>query len=358
MQASKIMYTFFIKKYFFYLCFILSFIMLFNYSVDPYQYYRYSPAKNLQGDDRWQVAGFVKNFPYNQIILGTSMTQNFSLGQIKSLLKTNPIRLSLAGATIQEQATVLKAAIATKKVQSVIWGFDKDYLYYQKNVYPNSFPQHIYAGGYKAHMQYLLNGHVLKQSIRTCRRTILKTEVKKMTLENYNVWFREYIFSKEALLKQFEQGLNGKPYKPIRLTHSDIESIVADEEPINNFKSDILPIIQNNPNIHFIIFFPPYSLAQHKLSVMSKESKIKKLKLRDYLMQALSQCANVTLYDFETFLPIISNLNYYKDLTHYSEKINYFMIESFLTDICKVTKNNINYYQKQFLNLDQASFAE
>ena len=99
-------------------------------------------------------------------------------------------------------------------------------------------------------------------------------------------------------------------------------------------------------------------MAQQKLTALNKINKIKNLKSREFLILELTKLAKVSLYDFETSFPGISNLDNYKDLIHYSEKINHFMVESFLTGTCKVTQDNIDVYQQKFLELDKTPFVE
>jgi hypothetical protein len=53
---------------------------------------------------------------------------------------------------------------------------------------------------------------------------------------------------------------------------------------------------------------------------------------------------------------VVVNLNNYKELTHYSQYINEYIVESIKQKKNIVTKNNINYYQKLFRNLPHKNF--
>lgn len=332
-------------------------ILSLNYLFDPYQFYRYNPQKTvLQGNDRWQVAGFIKNFPYNQAIIGTSMTQNFSLTQIKQVLGTEPIKLSIAGATIQEQAVALRAALKTGKLKSVIWGIDKVYLTYQPGKYQESFPINLYSGSYKAHFQYLLDNHVFVASVKALFQEIIKKPKEKINLEEYNTWFNTHTFSKEEVLKQYKKPTTmGISQAALKNTSIDIQTI--DKNLVENFNEDVYSIIKSNPDVHFIIFLPPYSLAHYKMSQHDITSLIQAATIREMLMQNLIPLSNVSFFDFETYLPVIENLDNYKDLNHYSQKINDFMVKSFADNTCKVTVKEINLYQQKFLNLGSHPFA-
>ncbi len=345
----------------------LFFIMMVNFLSDPFQFYRFSPSKELDGYDRFQVAGFIKNFKYDQVILGTSMTQNFSLNYIKDKLGTDPIRLSLAGATVQEQSEALQAAIKTGKVKTVIWGVDQCYLSYEQGKFDETFPIDIYRNNYRGHFQYLMSKNIFFTSVRRIRQKFSnkvfevfmsnrKKPYSSMTLENYNHWHHDYKFSKEIILKDFNKRIK----EQTKIVSSAIEEdIVAQVNVVSNFKRDVVDIVKDNPNISFTVFFPPYSLAYHKLSFSNDRiAHIQYKKNRESLMRLLADFDNVILYDFETCLPIIANLDNYKDMNHYSQEVNHYMVDAFSKKKHVVTKNNIPALQALFQSLPEQAFQE
>jgi hypothetical protein len=256
----------FIRIFFLVFIFGLGSVALINYIFDPLQYYRFSENKPLDDNDRWQVAAFIRNFPFDQVILGSSMTQNFSLDLTKNALDTHPIRLSISGLPIQEQIIVLNTAINTGKVKSVIWGFDRFYLEYEKGQFQSSFPIDLYKQNLKGHLSYLLNMHSLS-SIRSLLTDKIKGRIRNSELESYNSWHDKSVFSKNNVMKLYSETENQEiipSNQPLSESKIKLEYFKKLKQKIENFDRDVLSVIAKNPQIQFHIFYPPYSLAYQK----------------------------------------------------------------------------------------------
>lgn len=319
-----------------------------NYFNDPLQYYRYSPYQTLNVNDRWQVAGFIRSFDFDAIILGTSMTQNFSLKLIEKVMHCKPIRLSVAGLSIQEQAIILKASIKTKKVKTVIWGIDRTYLNYEAGKIQRSFPVELYNQPLLGHVNYLINMSTTHVSIKNMIKRPINHQ-EHSDLEHYNSWQENFVFSKNVVLKQYQEAISKISLQKTEAKHTKLQS---NETQIKNFERDVLQIIIDNPDIRFYVFFPPYSLAHHKMTYQSsKEGHMQEANLRKYMLVRLLNLPNVFLYDFETDLKIIANLDNYKDLTHYSKEINDFMVYSFKNREYIIAKDILEKNHRAFLSL-------
>lgn len=56
-----------------------------NYLVDPFQQYRVKTFYPIAfKNERYQNAGLAKNFNYDSLILGTSMTENFLIDKVEN----------------------------------------------------------------------------------------------------------------------------------------------------------------------------------------------------------------------------------------------------------------------------------
>lgn len=188
---------------------ILSIVAITNFIIDPLQFYRRNLNHQLCGNDRWQVACFIKNFQFNTVVIGTSMTQNFSTNYINKKMGLDSIKLSIAGASIQEQLIVLRHAVKSKKLKTVIWGLDRHYFYSSKKRV--DIPLFMYDQSYDSHLKYLLNMDSLAQSIR------LLAGKKDPTLSNvdtYNNWGDKEVFS-EQKVKDLYNNLVSKKQKKL-----------------------------------------------------------------------------------------------------------------------------------------------
>ena len=69
--------------------------------VDPYFHY-HAPLSFLEyplNNQRYQNDGIVRNFDYDAIITGTSMTENFKTTEFDNLFNVNSIKVPFSGAT-------------------------------------------------------------------------------------------------------------------------------------------------------------------------------------------------------------------------------------------------------------------
>jgi hypothetical protein len=64
------------------------------------------------------------------------------------------------------------------------------------------------------------------------------------------------------------------------------------------------------------------------------------------VLKTLVQCKNVRVYDFQQE-PFIYDFTNYKDLYHYSEKINHLILERIQANINLVTSQNIDKHLKR-----------
>ncbi len=331
-------------KYFFLAFFsVISACVICNLVVDPLQYYRRNTAYPLYGNDRWQVASFIYNFSFDTAIIGTSLTQNFSLSNIKEKLGGTPIKLSMAGALIPEQILVLDTAIKSGKLKKVIWGLDRSYFYSHKDM-SNSMPIFLYKRRVDAHIKYLANLDILIHSLRVL---FGKTPTdSREALESYNSWWETAVFSKNIVLKLYEDALMESGKKS--------GSICNKKEEL--FRS-ILTIVHMHPEIEFIFFFPPYSLAHHKIAYQTNPMGFyEDIKFRKNMLEEFTKIKNVKIFDFETDLDIITNLDNYKDLYHYSNHVSEYMINCISKQKQLVTLENITNSQRDFCNLPHQEF--
>ncbi|MBX9805264.1 MAG: hypothetical protein K2Y18_05880 [Alphaproteobacteria bacterium] len=320
--------------------------MIINYIVDPLQYYRRVDAYPLYENDRWQVAAFIHTFSFDTAIIGTSMTQNFSLRNVREKLGGTPLKLSIAGATIPEQILVVESAIKSGKVKRIIWGLDRHFFHEIKGPVEREMPVFLYERRFVAHIKYLLNLDMLSQSLRLVLKNFHMDFLQppRQVLESYNSWWQEANFSKSAVLASYNEGLLKKKALAVYTGRSHV---------LRNF----LTLLRSHPEVEFIIFFPPLSLAYFKQEcALNPDGFNEDAKFRKEVLVNLSEFKNTKVFDFETDLEIISDLDNYKDLTHYSHKVNEYIVDSISKNSRLVTSADIAISQASFQNLPNQPF--
>lgn len=334
-------------KYFILTFFSVTFgCVICNFIVDPLQYYRRNLAYPLYENDRWQVAAFIRSFPFDTVLVGTSMTQNFSLENVREQLGSSPIKLSIAGATIPEQITVVKAAIKSGKAKKIIWGIDRYFFHDSKNALNAEFPLALYEGKISAHLKYLLNLDMLSQSVKLILGStgVNFLKLPQQELETYNFWCKDANFSKAAVLQEYKNTLLKK--KKAR-DHGGRRTVLK----------SFIALILSHPEIEFILFFPPHSLAWYKLEYYTNEKEYyEDVAFRKELLETLTEIKNAKIFDFETDINVVSFLDNYKDLSHYSQKINNYIIDCISKNRKLISSKDILKSQVDFLNLPNQPF--
>jgi hypothetical protein len=320
------------SKQWFYLFLGVSMIILIvigatNYIVDPYQHYRkadfYKPIYDL-GNQRYINPGIAKNYDYDSVIIGTSMTENTDLSEVEKKLKKRAINMSASGASAYEENLILQVALKTGKVKSVIWCLD----IYSFQGSPTRFrfgeksmPLYLYDDNAFNDYRYLLNRIVFRKAL-DC---ILAGHNSNRDVNRPYYWADKVNFSRKEALEAWYKLLAEKDFNK----NVSIEEYTS-EALEKSFDQNMLPHIVNNPRISFVIYFPPYSILNW---VYAKDQGTLDnfLDFKKYVIDKLTHYNNVEMYDFQDIEIITFNLENYKDISHYSPKIDDFILDSIST---------------------------
>ena len=159
--------------------FFLLFVIITNFITDPYQHYRKTtiyPAF-FGGDQKYLNPGLAKNYIYDAVIIGTSMTENFYVPNANKELNAKFLKLSISGSTAYEQKLILNQAIKTKQVKKVLWGLDIYSLNGKVEQYRNgkkNFPLYLYDDNIFNDYKYLLNKDTLFEFFKILKKYYIK----------------------------------------------------------------------------------------------------------------------------------------------------------------------------------------
>jgi len=331
-----------------------------NFIADPYQHYRKTtlyPAF-FGGDQRYLNPGLAKNYKYDSVIIGTSMTEKFYVPNINKIFNSSFLKLSMSGSTAYEQNLILTQAVKTKQVHKVLWGLDIYSLKGQVEQYrngKNNFPLYLYDNNILNDYKYLLSKDTFAEFIKILKKFYLEKDKFYFDINN--------IF----LSKDQDDNITASDVILIfnkKLVNSNfIKKDFLFETMKQNFDINIYKIIKENSDIKFDIFLPPYSiLAWYDINEQGWLEDALKIKL--YMFQKLKNLKNANLYDFQANINFITNLENYVDTTHYKSKFNTFIIKNIYkkkissdiyknNDIIRSYINGVNNYkQEEFLDED------
>jgi len=310
----------------------------FNFLVDPLQFYRqaafYRPS--FSTEQRYQNPGLAKNFSYDTIIIGSSMTENFVPSYLNEKLGGNALKLSMSGASAYEENLIVQVALKTGQVENILWGLDYASLKGASDRVRNEdvpFPFYLYDQYSVNDLAYLLSITTLESSSIDLFNNIRNRPPANADLERLNNWSSWFSYDRDIMLKLWreDQAKRKAGIKQYDKTDGSFPAMQL------SFNTNILPLIKNNPQVNFIIYYPPYSILRYR-SIYEEDPAqfFSELQVKRYIFTCLEGSDNVILYDFQSDKNLITMLSHYKDFSHHSQAFNEFIIDS-------IARNDVRY---------------
>ena len=295
--------------------------------IDPFQVYHLATRYMPPIDNTTQVyanAGIVRNYEYDSVIVGTSVTENFRPSQMDDLLGGRFIKLCTSAGTAYNHAILLDLAFETHDIQRVVYGLDVYSFIAGLDQTGSDVPMYLYDHNPFNDVQYWLNRSVLGSFLPRCLRACGQTQDDSIRDSMY-CWAGKDNYGLIALYNaQFTPPQTTQPAdKYIALARQNLET-------------HVIPFITAHPQTQFDFFFPPYSAAEWS-SMQSKGSLESMLALRGLCFDVLSAYDNVTLHDFAAREDWVLNLNNYKDTLHYGQWINDAIVNDVAAETCAVS---------------------
>lgn len=330
-----------------FLCFS-AVIVLFNFFVDPYKFYRLDPGNPIfHSEDQWrQNPGLAKNHNYTLALIGSSMLEDFIPSSVSNITGQNAINLAIAGSRLKEQSLIAKLALQKSQTNSIIWGLDyfslgqKDW---DQILGTGSFPAYLYDNNPFNDIKYLLN---LEVSALSYNLLFFAQDIPQFTIENIHQRTKKYIFGRERVLRSLkaQEGKNIDRLQKIDLPLS-----------FKNIQKYLIPLVETYIHTKFIFYFTPYHMAYYTVQASRSSDAIQDFfAVKNHIIQVLSHYDNVKIYDFQLDTHLMTNHDYYRDLMHHSQDLNSYILNALMDNKHQVTKpyspEQINSFLKTVVN--------
>ena len=322
-----------------YLAIVLAgFVIIGSYNavIDPYFHY-HAPIDGLfypLNHERCQNDGIAKHFTYDAVISGTSMAENFKTSELDELFGTSSVKLPFSGAKFRELCDNLRVAFNSKnEIKMVVLSMDQYAILADEKLlvkdYDENLPTYLYDNNPFNDVKYLLNKDVLfSRSIPIS----IGTAEGSANFDAYANWMKYF---SETGRERVEQSI-----KQINQSDTFVELTELEKKKFyDNIRSNFISLAQSNPDTAFYCFLPPYSIAQWR--VWYKEGSIyKQIETMKLLMEESLQYENIRLFCFYSETDMITDYDVYRDLQHYIEPINSYILQCMSENKCLVTKGN------------------
>lgn len=299
---------------------------------DPYFHF-HAPIKGSSYrlyEERYINDGITRHFEYDAIITGTSMTQNFKTSEFDELFGVSSIKLPFSGGGYNEISQSLQRAFKyNTNIKKVLWGLDGDLTIRQYDYARyDEYPTYLYDDLILNDVNYVLNKSIFYHGTLN---NILMTINGEMptTFDEYSAWSRE------------------TGYDAVKAGHEDRGTIAKDrglseeERKLveDNIKINICPVIEQNPDTTFYIFFTPYSILLW--DYWDRAGKVSaQIEAESLAAELILQYPNVELYCFYENMDLIPDFDNYMDEMHYCAEINSSILQWIAEGAYRLTLEN------------------
>jgi hypothetical protein len=320
-----------------------------NFIIDPYQQFRPARLYNVyfeQQEGRYLNAGIAKSYDYKSVVLGTSHSANFRLSELREkILLRQPIKLIIPGSSAYEQNITLATVFENREIEAVFYAIEQSAFQADATGFRRSwidFPMYLYEESARNRIRYLASLDTFFEGIDAVRKSILNPGDLQYSFERMYEWqhVKEKEFTRQGLLAEWKNQTENKKLK---------RPVYGLDDTIDSFNSNILIHLQRHPDTDFIIFHPPYSILRYKLMDM-RGILADHLKFKEYIYSVTRDLDNVTLYDFQAEREITHDLANYKDLTHYHQRINSWMLDQIAAGRYRVDDASVGRYNSDLLD--------
>lgn len=299
-------------------------------AIDPlFQYHK--PWFGLEPfikKERYQDAGMAKTFDFENVIMGTSMAQNFRINEYEELFGGKTVKLTMEGSHPVDWTYVLEdLSHREDHPKTVLLNLDPYVFRADTEKLEHELPIYLFDYNYLNDVNYWLNFQIIKDFTA---ESVIRNIKHNLPAEN-DAFVWEKHFGKEYVLSQYERGdIVSEPVS------EDMYKKVATE----NMKL-LIPYIESMPETHFSFFCSPFSMVFWDGHMRDNSVEAHKQGYISAINELIDhENVSVYLWNDEAMLDVMADLDNYADPAHYSGAINSMMLKRIASKKGLLTKEN------------------
>lgn len=308
------------------------------YAVDPYMLFHgpvpgLSPVinedwKSIQNDEIYKNPGIAAFFPYDAVILGSSVTENYRASWFDRAFGCRTVKLSYSNAKTKNFDIILDRIYEAKggSLKKVFLGLDTTILNNapQETSYP--LPDLVYNRSLWDLKEYFLNKDVYCETAEALRLNWLNDAPAP---DDAYRWEGKYRYGRDEALKN-------------TVMPEERADMLAPDSGMKNCLANLANItrhIEAHPETGYYIFFSPYSILYWDL--VQRSGLYEQVMFNTRLaVETLLKYENVKVFYFQDEERIITDLDNYMDFIHFSAKINEYMVRAMAGGRHVLTREN------------------
>lgn len=301
-------------------------------AIDPlFQYHKpWFGLKFVVADERYINAGVAKNSSFNNAVIGNSMSENFVPSDVNQTFGGESVPLVMYGSYMLDWSYLLEILNNKEgKIDNIIINLDPYVFEASPTQHEHDLLTYLYDNNLLNDVNYLFNFQIINNyTFRMVQKN------KNNDIPNYDTFF---MWDDGNVCSQ-ENALNA--YKRPDINNDNPNENEYTDNINANFDL-IIPYINKMKDTHFTFFVSPFSMLYWDSE--DRTNGIKKQKAGYLEMcRILTEYDNVSLYMWtdDEMLGIMSDLDNYRDETHYSAKISKLLLNRIKENKGLVTKEN------------------
>ncbi|MBD5518556.1 MAG: SGNH/GDSL hydrolase family protein [Lachnospiraceae bacterium] len=320
----------FIKSFFIRTLILLAAVIGAVVLFDPfYQYHKSLPGlKAVLTDKEYQCVGTLRNFDYNALIVGSSVCENYNNGWFDQGFDCRAIKAIRSYGATADLKTLLDIAYEEHTLDYVFYNIDPSSLSAdaEPTFVSTGCPMYLYDKNHWNDYPYVLNKDVLMEKLPYMLAYSFIGDYDEGDSYNWAQW------------KYFGADLATGMYarKP---TIAEMQPENMNEEVLAENIALLTELVESHPETSFKFFFSPYSMlwwdnayrAGERDAVIYNEKQA---------VKTLLAYENVEIYFYQDAREIITNLDNYMDMIHFSKDINYWVYDQIAKGEGQLTMDN------------------
>lgn len=332
-MEQKFIKSFFIRSILLLIA-VIAVVVLF----DPfYQYHKPLPGlKSVLTDKEYQCVGTLRTFDYDSLIVGSSVCENYNNHWFDDGFSCKTIKAIRSYGATADLCYLLDIAYENRDLKYVFYNIDPSSLSADTATTYESTgcPMYLYDTNYLNDVSYVLNKTVLLEKIPYMLAFSAKSDYDEGNSYNWAQW---KFFSAELATGMYNRLSSVRPMYGEMYYEKELEGNIA----------LLTRQVKNHPETTFKFFFPPYSMLWWDNIYRSGERDAY-LYNEKQAIAALLAYDNVEIYYYQDEEDVITDLDNYMDMIHFSKDINQMICDKMIAGEGRLTEEN---YEERLENM-------
>ena len=320
----------FIRNFFIRMLILLLAVIAVVVVFDPfYQYHKPLPGlKAVLTDKEYQCIGTLRNFDYDALIVGSSVCENYNNGWFDTAFGCTSIKAIRSYGATADLCYLLDTAYEEHDPKYVFYNIDPSSLSAstEPTYVSSGCPMYLYDRNVFNDYPYFFNKDVLLEKIPYMLAFSFIGDYDEGNSYNWAQWKN---FNEETATGLYIRLDEISPMQPETANAKELAGNIA----------LLTSQVEAHPETTFKFFFSPYSMLWWDNAYRSGELEAV-IYNEKQAIRALLAYDNAEIYYYQDDEPVITTLDNYMDMIHFSKDINYYIFDKLSKGEERLTEEN------------------